>query len=288
MAHSALARRSARPAVAPGPRTTGRRSARSARRSAGPSRGDRHPRRPGGGDHPLGHPARRASRLRRPVQRDGGGLADGLLRGPAGHVPERRGPGRDPRARQPVLGLPVHRAGRDLPPAQRLRPPEGPAWPWSCSEMVFPQAAGILFTADPVTSNRKVVSVEASFGLGEALVAGLVNPDVYQVRDGASRRQDSRRQAARHPRPAGRRNAGAGDRARASGAASADRRAGRAARCSWAGGSRRTSAAPRTSNGAWPTTSSRSSRAGRSPRCSPSPRPATRGTTSTSPSATSR
>ena len=51
-------------------------------------------------------------------------------------------------------------------------------------QMVFPQAAGVLFTADPVTSNRKVISVEASFGLGEALVAGLVNPDVYQVRDG--------------------------------------------------------------------------------------------------------
>ena len=51
-------------------------------------------------------------------------------------------------------------------------------------QMVFPQAAGILFTADPVTSNRKVVSVEASFGLGEALVSGLVNPDVYRVRDG--------------------------------------------------------------------------------------------------------
>jgi len=50
--------------------------------------------------------------------------------------------------------------------------------------MVFPRAAGILFTADPVTSNRKVVSIEASFGLGEALVAGLVNADVYKVRDG--------------------------------------------------------------------------------------------------------
>jgi rifampicin phosphotransferase len=51
-------------------------------------------------------------------------------------------------------------------------------------QMVVPQAAGILFTADPVTSNRKVVSIEASFGLGEALVAGLVNADVYKVRDG--------------------------------------------------------------------------------------------------------
>jgi pyruvate,water dikinase len=50
-------------------------------------------------------------------------------------------------------------------------------------QMVFPHAAGILFTADPVTSNRKVASVEAVFGLGEALVSGLVNADVYQVRD---------------------------------------------------------------------------------------------------------
>ena len=50
--------------------------------------------------------------------------------------------------------------------------------------MVFPQAAGILFTADPVTGNRKVASVEAGFGLGEALVSGLVNADNYKVRDG--------------------------------------------------------------------------------------------------------
>jgi rifampicin phosphotransferase len=51
-------------------------------------------------------------------------------------------------------------------------------------QMVFPQAAGVLFTADPVTSNRKVASVEACFGLGEALVAGTVNADAYKVRDG--------------------------------------------------------------------------------------------------------
>ncbi|MEZ4731224.1 MAG: phosphoenolpyruvate synthase [Caldilineaceae bacterium] len=51
-------------------------------------------------------------------------------------------------------------------------------------KMVFPQAAGVLFTANPVTGNRKVISIDAGFGLGEALVAGLVNPDTYQVRDG--------------------------------------------------------------------------------------------------------
>src|SRR5262245_2704520 len=50
--------------------------------------------------------------------------------------------------------------------------------------MIFPQTAGILFTADPVTSNRKVSSIDAGFGLGEALVSGLVNADVYKVRDG--------------------------------------------------------------------------------------------------------
>ncbi|SEN45021.1 pyruvate, water dikinase [Chitinophaga rupis] len=51
-------------------------------------------------------------------------------------------------------------------------------------KMVFPQVAGILFTADPVTGNRKVLSIDASFGLGEALVSGLVNADIYKVQSG--------------------------------------------------------------------------------------------------------
>jgi pyruvate,water dikinase len=51
-------------------------------------------------------------------------------------------------------------------------------------KMLFPQAAGILFTADPITANRKVTAIEAGFGLGEALVSGLVNADGYKVREG--------------------------------------------------------------------------------------------------------
>ncbi|NHA02277.1 phosphoenolpyruvate synthase [Mucilaginibacter sp. HC2] len=51
-------------------------------------------------------------------------------------------------------------------------------------QMVFPQAAGILFTADPVTGNRKMLSIDASFGLGEAMVSGLVNADLYKVSNG--------------------------------------------------------------------------------------------------------
>lgn len=61
--------------------------------------------------------------------------------------------------------------------------------------LVVARASGVLFTADPVTSNRKVAAVEAVAGLGEALVSGLVTPDRFTVRDGAlvdaTRRQAS-------------------------------------------------------------------------------------------------
>ncbi|MEV0074880.1 rifamycin-inactivating phosphotransferase [Nocardia neocaledoniensis] len=49
--------------------------------------------------------------------------------------------------------------------------------------MVFARTAGVMVTADPVTSDRTVVSIDAGFGLGEALVSGLVNADVYRVRE---------------------------------------------------------------------------------------------------------
>ena len=51
-------------------------------------------------------------------------------------------------------------------------------------KMVFPDVAGIMFTADPATSNRKAVSIDAGFGLGEALVSGLANADNYTVEGG--------------------------------------------------------------------------------------------------------
>jgi pyruvate,water dikinase len=41
-----------------------------------------------------------------------------------------------------------------------------------------------MFTADPMTSDRKTLTIDAGFGLGEALVSGLVNPDIYKVVDG--------------------------------------------------------------------------------------------------------
>ncbi|BAI60326.1 conserved hypothetical protein [Methanocella paludicola SANAE] len=51
-------------------------------------------------------------------------------------------------------------------------------------EMVFPEVSGILFTADPITGRRRTASIDASFGLGEALVSGVVTADHYKVRSG--------------------------------------------------------------------------------------------------------
>jgi rifampicin phosphotransferase len=47
-------------------------------------------------------------------------------------------------------------------------------------KMVLPEVSGIMFTADPVSGHRGIVSIDASYGLGEALVSGLVSPDLYK------------------------------------------------------------------------------------------------------------
>lgn len=48
-------------------------------------------------------------------------------------------------------------------------------------KMVSAQKAGIMFTADPLTGNRDVFSIDAGFGLGEALVSGIVSADLFRV-----------------------------------------------------------------------------------------------------------
>ncbi len=47
-------------------------------------------------------------------------------------------------------------------------------------ELVDPVCAGVMFTSHPVTGADERV-IEAAWGLGEAVVAGLVTPDSYQV-----------------------------------------------------------------------------------------------------------
>ncbi|MFZ6028142.1 MAG: PEP/pyruvate-binding domain-containing protein [Chloroflexota bacterium] len=48
-------------------------------------------------------------------------------------------------------------------------------------ELVFADAAGILFTANPVNGKRGETIINAAWGLGEAIVGGMVTPDTLTV-----------------------------------------------------------------------------------------------------------
>ena len=47
--------------------------------------------------------------------------------------------------------------------------------------MVQSETSGVMFTIDPITNDEQRVVIEAAFGLGEAVVAGLVSPDHFEV-----------------------------------------------------------------------------------------------------------
>ncbi len=48
--------------------------------------------------------------------------------------------------------------------------------------MLEPETSGVLFTANPVSGSVEEVVLNASWGLGEAIVSGLVTPDTYVIR----------------------------------------------------------------------------------------------------------
>ena len=47
--------------------------------------------------------------------------------------------------------------------------------------MIVPEASGVMFTADPVSGHRGTTVINAAYGLGEAVVSGLLNPDLYRI-----------------------------------------------------------------------------------------------------------
>src|SRR3989344_4481737 len=47
--------------------------------------------------------------------------------------------------------------------------------------MVNSDTSGVCFTVNPINNNRNDIVIESSFGLGEAVVAGEVTPDMYIV-----------------------------------------------------------------------------------------------------------
>ena len=48
-------------------------------------------------------------------------------------------------------------------------------------QMVQSETSGVMFTVDPISNDHNKVVIEAAFGLGEAVVGGLVSPDHYEV-----------------------------------------------------------------------------------------------------------
>ncbi len=47
--------------------------------------------------------------------------------------------------------------------------------------MVHARSAGVMFTLNPINGDRSKIAIESTWGLGEALVAGEVNPDRFLV-----------------------------------------------------------------------------------------------------------
>lgn len=48
-------------------------------------------------------------------------------------------------------------------------------------KMIKSEVSGIAFTVHPVTQDKKQMIIEAGYGLGEAIVGGLITPDAYVV-----------------------------------------------------------------------------------------------------------
>ena len=49
-------------------------------------------------------------------------------------------------------------------------------------EMINPEISGVCFTQNPVTKNKNQIVIEAGYGIGEAIVKGLITPDRYLIK----------------------------------------------------------------------------------------------------------
>jgi pyruvate,water dikinase len=76
----------------------------------------------------------------------------------------------------------VWQSGRDKAPLayrRRMAVADDPRIAVIVQHLVAAEVAGVLFTCDPVSGATDRWLIEASWGLGEAVVAGLVSPDLY-------------------------------------------------------------------------------------------------------------
>ena len=49
-------------------------------------------------------------------------------------------------------------------------------------EMINPEISGVCFTQNPVTKNKNQIVIEAGYGIGEAIVKGMITPDRYLIK----------------------------------------------------------------------------------------------------------
>jgi pyruvate,water dikinase len=64
---------------------------------------------------------------------------------------------------------------------QMKYPEAGAAMSVGIQQMVLPTVAGVAFTLNPLDGDRSQVAIDASWGLGEAVVSGSVTPDNFLV-----------------------------------------------------------------------------------------------------------
>ena len=60
-------------------------------------------------------------------------------------------------------------------------PPEAALMSVAIQQMVDARSAGVMFTLNPVNGDRSKIMIESTWGLGEAVVAGEVDPDRFLV-----------------------------------------------------------------------------------------------------------
>jgi pyruvate,water dikinase len=94
--------------------------------------------------------------------------------------------------------------------AYRLRrglPEDGMAMAVVIQRMVDASCSGVMFTRSPATGDRSVIAIEGSWGLGSAVVGGVVTPDAWTVSKVTGeilKRQVAGKLRCHRPDPAGR------------------------------------------------------------------------------------
>jgi pyruvate,water dikinase len=89
---------------------------------------------------------------------------------------------------------------------ERGLPEQGVAMAVVVQTMVNARSAGVMFTRSPVTGDRSVVTIEAAWGLGSAVVGGEVTPDRWvlgKITGEVSVREISEKQIQHVPLPGG-------------------------------------------------------------------------------------